>query len=117
MASPFTDRVVLIVSQIPPGKVATYGMVAMLAGSPRAARQVGWLLHSLSEKRQLPWHRVVNRHGAVSLHDGHNSRWQRILLEDEGVVFGADGRIDLARYLWRPPLDCGRSSPPPISGR
>lgn len=105
MLSDFTERVSAIVLQIPPGNVATYGMVALLAGAPRLARQVGWVLHAVSEKRQLPWHRVVNRHGAVSLRGDGEARWQRLLLEEEGVVFGADGHLDLTRYLWQPEFD------------
>ena len=101
MVSEFTRRVIVVVRQIPFGKVATYGMVALLAGSPRAARQVGWILHSTAAADGLPWHRVINRHGRVSLRHGEESHWQRLLLEDEGVVFDGDGRIYLARHLWQ----------------
>ena len=63
----FPQRVWQIVASIPEGCVATYGDVAQLAGSPRAARQVGGVLKRLPEGSTLPWHRVVNRHGDISL--------------------------------------------------
>ncbi len=63
----FPQRVWQIVASIPEGCVTTYGEVARLAGSPRAARQVGGVLRRLPEGSTLPWHRVVNRHGAISL--------------------------------------------------
>ncbi|VTP64626.1 Methylated-DNA--protein-cysteine methyltransferase, constitutive [Leclercia adecarboxylata] len=63
----FPQRVWQIVASIPEGSVTTYGEVARLAGSPRAARQVGGVLKRLPEGSTLPWHRVVNRHGAISL--------------------------------------------------
>jgi methylated-DNA-protein-cysteine methyltransferase related protein len=102
MVSDFTARALAVIRQIPSGKVVTYGMVAVLAGNPRAARQVGWLLHSLSERHRLPWHRVVNRQGAISPRTEGDGNWQRALLAEEGVVFSSDGRIDLQESLWRP---------------
>jgi methylated-DNA-protein-cysteine methyltransferase related protein len=105
MVSDFTTRALAVIRQIPSGKVVTYGMVAVLAGNPRAARQVGWLLHSLSERHRLPWHRVVNRHGAISPRADGDGNWQRALLAEEGVVFSSDGRIDLQESLWRPSSD------------
>jgi methylated-DNA-protein-cysteine methyltransferase related protein len=105
MVSDFTTRVLAVIRQIPPGKVLTYGMVAVLAGNPRAGRQVGWLLHGLAERHHLPWHRVVNRHGAISLRTEGDGNWQRALLAEEGVRFASDGRIDLQKYLWRPSSD------------
>lgn len=105
MASDFTTRALAVIRQIPPGKVITYGMVAVLAGNPRAARQVGWLLHSLSQRHRLPWHRVVNRHGAISPRAEGDGNWQRVLLAEEGVAFSSDGWIDLEKSLWRPSSD------------
>ena len=64
---PFTRRVITIISHIPSGKVLTYGLIAKIAGSPRGARQVSWILHSSSEKYELPWHRVVNAQGKIVL--------------------------------------------------
>lgn len=100
--SSFCRKVCTMVRSIPHGRVATYGMIAAYAGSPRGARTVAWVLHSCSEKEQLPWHRVVNRMGAVSLRHGRGHEVQRHLLEEEAVSFDEKGRIDLERYLWRP---------------
>ncbi|UIL51623.1 MULTISPECIES: MGMT family protein [Pantoea] len=96
----FQQRIWQIVAAIPAGQVATYGDVALLAGSPRAARQVGGVLSRLPQGSTLPWHRVVNRHGAISL-QGDGLFRQRDALEAEGVVVSDDGRIDLEAYRWR----------------
>ncbi len=91
----YTALIVKWIRLIPCGKVSTYGTIAMRAGNPRGARQVSRVLHSLSEKEQLPWHRVVNRLGKISIRDASGYRLQKMLLEKEGVVFGPDDRIDL----------------------
>lgn len=96
----FQQRIWQIVAAIPAGRVATYGDVAQLAGSPRAARQVGGVLSRLPQGSTLPWHRVVNRHGAISL-QGDGLFRQRDALEAEGVEVTDDGRIDLVTYRWR----------------
>ncbi|EGI7607378.1 MGMT family protein [Salmonella enterica] len=95
----FPQRVWQIVASIPEGFVTTYGDVARLAGSPRAARQVGGVLKRLPEGSALPWHRVVNRHGAISL-TGPVLQRQRQALLAEGVVVSGSGQIDLQRYRW-----------------
>ncbi|EDP8645979.1 MGMT family protein [Salmonella bongori] len=95
----FPQRVWQIVASIPKGFVMTYGDVARLAGSPRAARQVGGVLKRLPEDSNLPWHRVVNRHGAISL-TGPDLQRQRQALLAEGVVVSGSGQIDLQRYRW-----------------
>lgn len=97
----FQQRIWQIVAAIPPGKVATYGDIARLAGSPRAARQVGGVLRRLPPGSTLPWHRVLNRHGAVSL-QGDDLLRQRDALAAEGVEISDDGKIALARYRWQP---------------
>lgn len=99
MRAPFTERVVKLLRRIPRGKVATYGQIAVLAGNAYASRQVARLLHSLSGKEKLPWQRVINSRGAISLRAGEGEL-QRRLLEREGVRFGLDGRVELERYLW-----------------
>jgi len=99
MRQPFTERVVKILRRVPRGKVATYGQIAVLAGNAYAARQVARLLHSLSEKERLPWHRVINFRGSISL-PGEAGERQRSLLEKEGVQFGLRGRVDLESFLW-----------------
>lgn len=96
----FPMRVYQIIAAIPEGCVTTYGEVARLAGSPRAARQVGGVLRRLPEGSTLPWHRVVNRHGAISL-TGPDLQRQRQALLSEGVQVSGSGQIDMARYRWR----------------
>lgn len=97
----FTQRVIEIIKGIPEGKVMTYGQIAALAGSPRAARQVVRVLHSLSRKYQLPWHRVINAKGEIGLQDYESRSIQILYLESEGVeVIG--NRIDLEIYQYHP---------------
>lgn len=95
----FTERVVRIIQAIPPGYVMTYGQIAASAGSPRGARQVVRILHSMSQKYNLPWHRVINAQGEISFTEGN----QRELLEAEGVEFGLNGKVDLTVYRWFSP--------------
>ena len=90
-----------VVSRIPRGRVATYGQVARIARLPGHARLVGYALHSTPVGKKLPWQRVVNAHGAISLR-GENAERQRRLLEREGVRFDSRGRIPLASFQWRP---------------
>ena len=89
-----------VVDCIPPGQVATYGQVAKEAGLPRHARHVGASLKSLPPKSRLPWHRVVNSKGEISVRACPGYRKQRKLLEAEGVVFDRKGRVDLKRFRW-----------------
>lgn len=103
--TPLTARIIEIIRNIPMGKVMTYGQVAAKAGSPRAARHVVRVLHSMSEKHQLPWHRVVNRSGCISL-KGESYIIQKQLLESEGIVFSHDDSIDLLEYLADNPQLC-----------
>jgi methylated-DNA-protein-cysteine methyltransferase-like protein len=91
-----------IVCTIPPGRVATYGQVAILAGKPHSARMVGWALANLSPEDDVPWHRVVNAMGKISLPRGQGYEVQRALLEAEGIHFGPHDHIDLERYGWEP---------------
>ncbi|WP_411053920.1 MGMT family protein, partial [Tritonibacter sp. SIMBA_163] len=67
---PFTKKVIEIMKNIPEGKVMSYGQVARTAGSPRAARQVARILHSMSQKHGIPWHRIVNAKGEIAIKDG-----------------------------------------------
>ena len=100
MHTPFTQAVIEVLKNIPEGRVLTYGRAAALAGNTRAARQVSRLLHSLSRKYELPWHRVINAQGRISLKPGQGLEEQQALLEAEGVVISPSGRIDLNIYLW-----------------
>ncbi len=98
----FTSRIIQLIKRIPRGKVATYGQIALLAGNHRAARLVARVLHSSSRKERLPWHRVINGQGKVSLPAGGGREEQLDLLAEEGVTFGMEGRLDLKLYLWSP---------------
>lgn len=95
------QRIYSVVRRIPRGRVASYGQVAAEAGLTNAARQVGYALHALPGGSTVPWHRVVNAQGAVSLRD-HHALTQRMLLTREGVRFDAKARVDLARFGWAP---------------
>ena len=95
-----SERIWTVVGAIPPGSVATYGQVAELAGLPRGARRVGQALSRLPPGTRLPWHRVINAAGTVSL-GGTGAARQRAMLEAEGVVF-VRGRVRLDRFGWRP---------------
>lgn len=99
---PFTERVIEIIKNIPAGKVMTYGQIAALAGSPRAARQVARALHSMSKKHHLPWHRVINAKGQIALTDDESYNEQLWSLESEGVEVGLNGVIDLEKYQYHP---------------
>jgi methylated-DNA-protein-cysteine methyltransferase-like protein len=96
-------RILAVVRRIPRGRVATYGQVARIAGLPRYARHVGYALHALPHGSNVPWHRVLNTRGAVSLRarDGA-AETQRLRLTKEGVHFNAAGRVSLATYQWQP---------------
>lgn len=99
---PFTQKVICIIKAIPPGKVLTYGRIAALAGKPGGARQVSRFLHSMSRKYDLPWHRVINAKGEISLQRSRGYELQKALLESEGVEFSLNSRVDLKTYLWLP---------------
>lgn len=98
----FKDKVIEIIKNIPYGQVTTYGTVATLAGSPRSAREVGYLLHSLTEKHNLPWQRVINKKGFISIrgNDVNMKNLQKSLLEEEGVAVSGDFMVDLKKYGW-----------------
>ncbi len=93
---------IALVCAVPAGKVATYGQIALLAGNPRAARQVGGVLHGLRES-EVPWQRIINAQGGISTYKVGAGELQRALLESEGVTFDGEGRCDLERYRWSEP--------------
>lgn len=96
-------RIYAVVRRIPPGRVATYGQVAALAGLAGRARQVGYALHALPEETPLPWHRVINARGEVSPRaEPGREGFQRFLLEEEGIELDLAGRVDLERFGWPP---------------
>jgi methylated-DNA-protein-cysteine methyltransferase-like protein len=93
--------IVEFIRSIPPGRVASYGAIAEMSGSPTGAagaRQVARILHSMSRKYGLPWWRVVKKDGSIALGEGEGKDLQRQLLEAEGVEFTASGKIDMRRY-------------------
>jgi methylated-DNA-protein-cysteine methyltransferase-like protein len=106
MPAPLTNRqrIFRVVARIPPGRVMTYGQVALAAGLPRAARQVGYAMHDCDE--DLPWQRVMAKaatgFGRISIGDSLIADLQRSLLEAEGVEFDHRGYVDLRRYGWSP---------------
>lgn len=102
----FPERVWDIVVTIPPGKVTTYGTIAAVLGDRRAARMVGWALNSCPDHVGEHAHRVVNRYGELSggWNWGHPDI-MRALLEEEGVTFNGEYRVDLDRHLWIPPME------------
>lgn len=100
---PLYEDIYKVVSQIPYGKVATYGYVAEQVGGC-SARMVGYALAALKRTSQhaVPWQRVINVQGKISIHgDGIGNALQRVLLEEEGVVFDSEGRVDFIRFGWR----------------
>ena len=96
------NPIVKVILRIPLGKVATYGQVARLAGYANGARLVAWALHNQSKKHDLPWHRIVNARGGISLPRGRDHEVQKAMLTAEGVAFGPGDRIDLSRFRWHP---------------
>jgi methylated-DNA-protein-cysteine methyltransferase-like protein len=91
-----------VVRQVPPGRVASYGQIAEIVGVGCDARMVGYAMASAPEGGDVPWQRIVNRQGKISL-PGQGGEIQRMRLEAEGVEFDARGRIDLERFGWRSP--------------
>ncbi len=101
MSSENVDRILTVIQQIPRGKVATYGQVARIAGIPRNSRQVGSVLKNLPPRSDIPWYRVVNSRGEISLRDNLQSQsYQRTALENEGIQFNGQGRLSLTTYGW-----------------
>ena len=98
------ERIYELVRRVPPGRVATYGQIARLAGLGRHARLVGYALSRLADGSDVPWHRIVNAKGSISCRaaDPYHERLQHELLRAEGVVFGRDGAVDLDLCRWVP---------------
>jgi methylated-DNA-protein-cysteine methyltransferase-like protein len=96
----FFSQVYAIVRRIPRGKVATYGQIARALGAPHAARTVGWAMR-VADSDAVPWHRVVNARGEISLRPTTGYHEQRARLMAEGVRFNRAGKIDLSQYGWK----------------
>lgn len=100
MAKNLRDQVYELVSQIPKGRVMTYGQIAYLCGRPRAARIVGGVAHR--GPLELPWQRVVKKDGSLAEGYPGGTEGHRAALVAEGVEIGQDYRVDMEKYLWRP---------------
>ena len=98
----FTARVIEVILSIPPGRVMTYGTVALYAGSPGGARQVVRILHTMTEKYELPWHRVISTGGFLKIKDPDLHLFHKTLLLHEGVEFLAENQVDMAKHEYRP---------------
>ena len=99
--SDFTKKVMQQIKMIPLGKVATYKQIAALAGKPQGSRGVAWILHSCSTVYKLPWHRVINSKGTISFEKGtRNYLEQKRRLDNEGVEFGQDSKLNLTKFQW-----------------
>jgi methylated-DNA-protein-cysteine methyltransferase-like protein len=99
------DQIYDLVRQVPPGKVATYGQIAELVGGC-TARMVGYAMAALKRGTapDVPWQRVINAKGKISIHgDGIGNAMQRVILEQEGIEFDANGRLDFERFGWLGP--------------
>ena len=100
----FNQKVYLEVSKIPHGKIATYGQIADLICEYGRARQVGWALRRLKLPSNIPWHRVINAKGLITMSVSRNGTdWmQKELLINEGIRFNTEMKIDIKQYLWKP---------------
>ena len=99
----FYDRVYDAVRAVPRGRVTNYGHIALLLGSPAAARAVGYALNALPAGNDVPWWRIVKANGGIALKNrGSSADLQRALLEREGVRFREDDTCDLRLYRWWP---------------
>ncbi len=97
----FFDKVYRAVSMIPKGKVATYGQIALICGSPRASRVVGYALHHNPRPGEIPCHRVVNRVGRPAPEFAFGGpEIQRELLREEGVTFDEQGNVIMKEHIW-----------------
>ena len=96
-------KIYRVIRKIPRGKVASYGQIARLSGFPNHARLVGYALHALrdDEDKSVPWWRVINARGEISLGDFSGADLQRSLLEKEGVRFDLRGRVDMKKCGWK----------------
>jgi methylated-DNA-protein-cysteine methyltransferase-like protein len=107
------DRIYRVIMRIPRGRVTTYGSVARLAGLAGQPRLVGYALHTVGSGAMLPWHRVINAQGKLSLEAAGASSGltQRMRLQQEGVIVNAAGRVDLTRFGWEIDAKARRTAP------
>ena len=100
--NPFTKRTIDIIQSIPKGQIMTYGQIASLAGNSRGARQVVRVLHSMSHSYDLPWHRVINAKGEITIKDDESHFVQVALLKSEGIELDENERINVEKYRYHP---------------
>ena len=98
--NPFTKKSIEIIKSIPKGHIMTYGQIARAAGSPRGARQVVRILHSMSHAYNLPWHRVINAKGEIAIKNDESHFIQVSLLISEGIEVNEDHQINVKRYQY-----------------
>jgi methylated-DNA-protein-cysteine methyltransferase-like protein len=100
----FQEAILQVVRIVPYGKVVSYGQVAAYVGAPRAARQVGWAMHSMAGEPDFPWWRVLNNAGRITIRGNqiNAAQLQRELLENEGVVINNALELDIAKYRFHP---------------
>lgn len=97
------DQVYALVRMIPPGQVATYGQIAGYIDRC-TPRMVGYAMAATPQAREIPWHRVINSQGMISIRaDGDRDVMQQLLLEAEGVVFDKNGKVDFSVVGWKGP--------------
>lgn len=98
--TPLYERIYAVVRQVPPGKVVSYGQVGQIIGC--SARLVGYAMAALryNDVPDVPWQRVINRQGKISLHDPFGKSEQRRLLEEEGVIFDQKDQVNFLEYGW-----------------
>lgn len=100
--TPFTEKVIAIMKSIPSGQVMTFGQVAELAGNKRGARQVVRILHSMSKKYDIPWHRIINAKGEIAIKDEEGKFTQKEKLTAEGIKLMDNGKVSLMNYCYHP---------------
>ena len=93
-----TLRIIKAIRAVPKGKVSCYRDIALAAGLPNGARQVVWVLYSMSEKHRLPWHRIIRADGTIALKEGEGGELQARLLRSEGVTVSTTGRVDMKAF-------------------
>lgn len=105
--TPFTERAIAIMKSIPAGQVMTYGQVAELAGNKRAARQIVRILHSMSKKHDIPWHRIINAKGEIGIKDEEGKFTQKEKLTAEGITVMHNGKVNLVTCCYYPEEEGG----------
>src|SRR5215471_5217518 len=93
-----TQRIIKQILAVPRGRVSCYRDIALKAGLPNGARSTARVLHSLSEKYDLPWHRIIRADGSIALREGEGRELQIKLLRSEGVKVSPVGQVDMARF-------------------